>query len=74
VAGQVVTLFRVTADEVVTQAKSAADKRAMLGVTDDCDLPLAGMADKWSQDVFIVDELKSARLSVGFREADHGLL
>jgi hypothetical protein len=29
----------------------------MLGVADDRDLLLADMADEWSQDVFIVDEL-----------------
>jgi hypothetical protein len=62
---KLVTLIRVTADGVVTQAKSDAEKRAMLGKADERDLVLAAWPGEWSQDVFIVDDLKGARVSVG---------
>jgi hypothetical protein len=60
-----VTLVRVTPDGVVTQAKSDAEKRAMLGEADEQDLVLAAWPGEWSQDVFVVDDLKGARVSVG---------
>jgi len=59
-----VTLVRVAADGVVTQAKSDAEKRAMLGAADDRDLLLAAWPGEWSQDIFVVDDLKSARLAL----------
>jgi hypothetical protein len=62
---KVVTLVRVTPDGVVIQAKTDADKRAMLGAADKRDLLLAAWPGEWSQDVLIVDDLESARLSVG---------
>lgn len=62
---KLVTLVRVTPDGVVTQAKSDAEKRAMLGEADEQDLVLAAWPGEWSQDVFIVDDLKGARASVG---------
>jgi len=62
---QLVTLVCVTPDGVVTQAKSDTEKRTMLGVADDQDLVLAAWPGEWSQDVFVVDDLKGARVSVG---------
>src|SRR5580658_5074021 len=62
---RLVTLVRVTPDGVVTQAKSDAEKRTMLGEADEQDLVLAAWPGEWSQDVFVVDDLKSARVSVG---------
>lgn len=60
-----VTLVRVTADGAVTQAKSDAEKRVMLGAADDRDLLLAAWPGQWSQDIFVVDDLKAARLALG---------
>ena len=60
-----VTLVRVTPDGVVVQAKSDGEKRAMLGDADDDDLLLAAWPGEWSQDVFVVDDLKGARASLG---------
>jgi hypothetical protein len=62
---KLVTLIRVTPDGVVTQAKSDAEKRSMLGGADEQDLVLAAWPGEWSQDVFVVDDLKGARASVG---------
>jgi hypothetical protein len=62
---KLVTLVRVTPDGVVTQAKSDAEKRSMLGESDENDLVLAAWPGDWSQDVFVVDDLKGARVSVG---------
>jgi hypothetical protein len=62
---KLVTLVRVTPDGVVTQAKSDAEKRTMLGEADEQDLMLAAWPGEWSQDVFVVDDLKGARVSVG---------
>lgn len=62
---KLVTLVRVTPDGVVSQAKSDAEKRAMLGEADEQDLVLAAWPGEWSQDVFVVDDLKGARASVG---------
>jgi hypothetical protein len=62
---KLVTLVRITLDGVVTQAKSDAEKRAVLGEADEQDLVLAAWPGEWSQDVFVVDDLKGARVSVG---------
>jgi hypothetical protein len=62
---RLVTLIRITADGVVTQAKSDGEKRALLGGADDRDLLLAAWPGEWSQDVFVVDDLKAARLALG---------
>src|SRR5580698_3326753 len=62
---KLVTLVRVTPEGVVTQAKSDAEKRSLLGEADEQDLVLAAWPGEWSQDVFVVDDLKGARVSVG---------
>jgi hypothetical protein len=62
---RLVTLVRVAADGMVTQAKSDAEKRAMLGTAEDGDLLLAAWPGEWSQDIFVVDDLKAARLALG---------
>ncbi|WP_199746699.1 MULTISPECIES: hypothetical protein [unclassified Amycolatopsis] len=60
-----VTLLRVGADGVVTQAKTDADKRAMLGAAEDRDLLVVAWPGEWSQDLFVVDDLAAARLALG---------
>jgi hypothetical protein len=62
---RLVTLVRVGRDGVASQAKTDAEKRAMLGGADDGDLLLAAWPGEWSQDVFVVDDLMAARLAVG---------
>src|ERR1700683_1248655 len=62
---KLVTLVHVTPGGVVTQAKSDAEKRDMLGGADEQDLLLAAWPGEWSQDVFVGDDLRGARVSVG---------
>ena len=62
---RLVTLLRVRPDGVIIQAKSDAEKRTLLGEADEQDLVLAAWPGEWSQDVFVVDDLKAARVSVG---------
>jgi hypothetical protein len=63
--GKLVTLVRVCPDGSVTQAKADAGKRTLLGVASDADLVLATWPGEWSQDVFVVDDLRAARLALG---------
>lgn len=62
---RLVTLVRVSADGEVTQATSDRDKREMIGSSGDQDLVLVAWPGQWSQDVFVVDDLSHARLSLG---------
>lgn len=62
---RLVTLVRVAADGTVTQAKTDAEKRRLLGQADERDLVLAAWPGEWSQDVFVVDDLSAARLALG---------
>ncbi|MGW0465360.1 hypothetical protein ACWDX6_08825 [Streptomyces sp. NPDC003027] len=59
--GQTVTLIRVDAKGVVTQATRLTEKRTMLAQAGPKDLILAAWPGQWSQDVFLVDDLKVAR-------------
>ncbi len=54
-----VTLVRVDAKGVVRQAKSLAEKRAMLGVASEHDLVLAG-----GREVVAVDDISAARAAL----------
>ncbi len=60
-----VTLLRIGADGLVTQAKTDAAKRAMLGAAEETDLLIVAWPGEWSQDLFVVDDLPAARLAVG---------
>ena len=62
---RLVTLVRVGQDGAVSQAKTEAEKRTMLGEAGDRDLLLAAWPGEWSQDVFVVDDLVGARLAIG---------
>lgn len=62
---RLVTLVRISADGEVTQATSDRDKRAMIGSVGDRDLVLVAWPGQWSQDVFVVDDVIAARLSLG---------
>ncbi|KUN43126.1 MULTISPECIES: hypothetical protein [Streptomyces] len=63
--GQTVTLLRVDAKGVVTQATRVTEKRTMLAQAGTKDLILAAWPGQWSQDVFMVDDLKAAREALG---------
>lgn len=59
--GQTITLIRIDAEGVVTQATRLTEKRTMLGQARPKDLILAAWPGQWSQDVRLVDDLKVAR-------------
>ncbi|AZQ74121.1 MULTISPECIES: hypothetical protein [Streptomyces] len=59
--GQTVTLIRIDAKGSVTQATRITEKRTMLAQAGPKDLVLAAWPGQWSQDVFVVDDLKAAR-------------
>lgn len=63
--GQTVTLIRVDAKGIVTQATRITDKRTLLLEAGPKDLVLAAWPGQWSQDVFLVDDLKAARAELG---------
>ncbi|WP_257980986.1 hypothetical protein [Streptomyces sp. CB02959] len=63
--GQTVTLIRIDAKGIVTQATRITEKRATLAQTGPKDLVLAAWPGQWSQDVFLVDDLKAAREEIG---------
>ncbi|MFH9964079.1 hypothetical protein ACH4PR_22285 [Streptomyces mirabilis] len=63
--GQTVTLIQVDAKGVVTQATRVTEKRTMLAQAGTKDLILAAWPGQWSQDVFMVDDLKAAREALG---------
>jgi len=60
-----VTLVRVTSDGTAEQAKTDGEKRALLATAGDDDLVLAAWPGEWSQDVFVVDDLRAARIELG---------
>lgn len=62
---RLVTLIHIDQSGVVSQAKTDAEKRAVLGGAGDRDLLLAAWPGEWSQDVFVVDDVVGARLAVG---------
>ncbi|RLU79332.1 hypothetical protein CTZ27_37270 [Streptomyces griseocarneus] len=63
--GQTVTLVRIDAKGIVTQATRTTEKRTMLAQAGAKDLVLAAWPGQWSQDVFLVDDLKAARAEMG---------
>ncbi|MEU2620582.1 hypothetical protein ABZ642_21025 [Streptomyces sp. NPDC007157] len=63
--GQTITLLRIDAKGVVTQASRVTEKRTMLAQAGTKDLIVAAWPGQWSQDVFMVDDLKAAREALG---------
>lgn len=62
---KLVTLVEVARDGSVQQAKTEGEKRALLGAARDGDLVLAAWPGEWSQDIFVVDDLRAARIALG---------
>jgi hypothetical protein len=62
-----VTLLRVDATGVVEQAKTDSEKRAMLASSTSKDLVLVAWPGQWGQDIYVVDDLRAARVAVRAR-------
>jgi len=62
---RLVTLLRIGRDGSVQQAKIDGEKAAMLGAAREGDLVLAAWPGDWSQDIFVVDDLRTARIALG---------
>ncbi|GAA0436041.1 hypothetical protein [Streptomyces luteireticuli] len=62
--GQTVTLLRIDAKGIVSQATRITEKRRMLADAGPKDLILAAWPGQWSQDVFVVDDIKVAQAGV----------
>ncbi|WP_371796301.1 hypothetical protein [Streptomyces sp. NBC_01718] len=63
--GQTITLLRVDAKGIVTQASRVTEKRTLLAQAGTKDLKLAAWPGQWAQDIFLVDDLKAAREALG---------
>lgn len=63
--GRSVTLIRVDTSGVVDQAKTDSEKRALLATATSKDLVLVAWPGQWSQEIYVVDDLKAARAAVG---------
>jgi hypothetical protein len=62
--GRSVTLLRVDATGVVHQAKTDSEKRALLDTATSKDLVLVAWPSQWSQEIYVVDDLRAARAAV----------
>jgi hypothetical protein len=62
--GRSVTLLRVDSTGVVQQAKTDSDKRALLDTATSKDLVLVAWPGQWGQDIYVVDDLRAARVAV----------
>jgi hypothetical protein len=62
--GRSVTLIRVDTTGVVDQGKTDSEKRALLATATSKDLVLIAWPGQWSQEVYVVDDLKAARAAV----------
>ena len=62
--GRSVTLLRVDSTGVVEQAKTDSEKRALLETSTSRDLVLVAWPGQWSQEVYVVDDLRAARAAV----------
>lgn len=60
-----VTMLMIGSDGTVRQAKTDADKRALLSAATEQDLVLAAWPGQWTQDIFVVDDLLAARMEIG---------
>jgi hypothetical protein len=59
--GRSVTLLRVDSTGVVQQAKTDSEKRSLLESATSKDLVLVAWPGQWSQDIYVVDDLRAAR-------------
>jgi hypothetical protein len=62
--GRSVTLLRVDSTGVVHQAKTDSEKRSLLACAMSKDLVLVAWPGQWSQDIYVVDDLRAARAAV----------
>lgn len=65
--GRSVTLLRVDSTGVVAQAKTDSEKRALLESATRKDLVLIAWPGQWSQEIYVVDDLRAARVAVQVR-------
>jgi hypothetical protein len=65
--GRSVTLLRVDATGVVQQAKTDSEKRSLLESATSKDLVLVAWPGQWSQEIYVVDDLRAARAAVRVR-------
>jgi predicted GTPase len=62
--GRSVTLVCVDTAGVVHQAKTDSEKRALLDCATSKDLVLVAWPGQWSQEIYVVDDLRAARAAV----------
>jgi hypothetical protein len=62
--GRSVTVLRVDSTGVVQQAKTDSEKRSLLESATSKDLVLVAWPGQWSQDIYVVDDLRAARAAV----------
>ena len=62
--GRSVTLLCVDTAGVVHQAKTDSEKRSLLETATSRDLVLVAWPGSWSQEIYVVDDLKAARTAV----------
>ena len=62
--GRSVTLLCVDANGVVQQAKTDSEKRHLLEVATSRDLVLVAWPGQWSQEIYVVDNLRAARTAL----------
>jgi hypothetical protein len=62
--GRSVTLLRVDATGVVQQAKTDSEKRSLLDTATNKDLVLVAWPGQWSQEIYVVDDLRTARAAI----------
>jgi hypothetical protein len=58
------TLLRVDSTGVVHQAKTDSEKRAVLESATSKDVVLIAWPCQWSQEIYVVDDLRAARATV----------
>ena len=62
--GRSVTLLRVDSTGVVEQAKTDSEKRSLLDSATTKNLVLVAWPGQWSQEIYVVDDLRAARAAV----------
>jgi hypothetical protein len=61
------TLLRIDGTGVVEQANIESEKRALMDSATSKDLVLVAWPGLWSQDIYVVDDLRAARAAVRAR-------
>jgi hypothetical protein len=63
--GRTVTFIRISIiDNVIQQAKTKTEKRAMITSAKESDILLAAWPGEWSQDIFLLDDWAKALQSL----------